>query len=44
VSLPIASYELAVVVPADARAVGYGLALEGGGRAWLDDVSVEVVP
>jgi erythromycin esterase len=35
-------YEVLADVPNDADFVDYGLALAGVGRAWLDDVSIEV--
>ena len=38
------SIELEAAIPADAVSLGYGLALVGNGRAWIDAVSLEVVP
>jgi erythromycin esterase len=36
-------YEIIGEVPLDAETIGYGIALVGDGRAWLDSVSVEVI-
>ena len=38
------SYELNVQVTENAATISYGLSLAGDGRAWIDDVSVEVLP
>ena len=38
------SYELYVQVTENAATISYGLSLAGDGRAWIDDVSLEVVP
>lgn len=38
------SYELYVQVTENAATISYGLALAGDGKAWIDDVSLEVVP
>jgi len=36
-------YEIIGEVPMDAEVIGYGLALVGDGKAWLDSVSIEVI-
>ncbi len=36
-------YVIVGKIPLDAEVIGYGLALVGEGKAWLDSVSVEVV-
>jgi hypothetical protein len=36
-------YEIIGEVPMDAEVIGYGLALVGDGKAWLDSVSTEVI-
>lgn len=35
-------YDISCKVPQDAEVIGYGLALVGEGKAWIDSVSVEV--
>jgi erythromycin esterase len=37
-------YEIILQVPEITVTISYGLSLEGDGRAWIDDVSLEVVP
>lgn len=37
-------YEVVVQVPENTATLRYGLLLAGDGRAWIDDVSLEVVP
>ena len=37
-------HEIVAGVPASAESIEYGLALVGEGRAWLDAVSLELIP
>ena len=36
-------YEIIGEVPMDAEVIGYGLALVGDGKAWIDSMSIEVI-
>jgi hypothetical protein len=36
-------YSIVLDVPAEARAIGFGILLHGAGRAWMDDLRLEVV-
>jgi len=37
-------YEIVADVPENAIDISYGLFLLGDGRAWLDSVSVDIIP